>query len=278
MGHTLSRFHKITPWISWGLAITFLLAIISGILVSYPYKEEHPLISTVGIETVIPFGNFFRAFHYFSGQFTLLLTIWHTIEAMLSNAQRRRPWWAWSCLILSIIGVLLILFTGYIIRGDQTGFAAGHIAENLATSIPLLGKLINHFFFLVSKEGVHRPWLTHVYLSFVLFFLISLFHFRIQSLKYIDLAAWATGYALLSLIIPASLDTYTDATLIKGPWFFLGIQELLRYLPPFLAGILFPSIPALAFILFYKWPKASSIVLGLWLLVYSILTIMGACR
>ncbi len=272
------RFRKINPWISWGLAATFLLAMVSGVVVSYPYKEEHPLVSTVGIETVVPFGNLFRAFHYFSGQFTLLLAIWHTIEAMLSHAQRRRPWWAWSCLILSMTGVLLILFTGYIIRGDQTGFAAGHIAENLASSIPILGKIIDHLFFLVSKEGVHRAWLTHVYLSFLLFFLIATFHLRIEGLRSVDLAAWTSVYALFSLLIPASLHAYTEATLIKGPWFFLGVQELLRYLPPLIAGVIFPSIPALALILFYKWPRVSSVVLGIWFLVYSALTIMGALR
>ncbi len=272
------RFRKLNPWISWGLAATFSLAVLSGLVVSYPYHEEHPLVTTVGLETVVPFGSFFRAFHYFSGQLTLLLILWHTIEAMLCRYERRRSWWAWMALVLSVPGVLFILFTGYIIRGDETGYAAGHIAEHLAQSIPLIGGIIDHLFFLVTKDGVHRAWLAHVYFSGLVFFLAGLFHFRLRALRSVDLAAWGSFCTLLALILPASLETYTEATLIKGPWFFLGVQELLRYLPPLIAGVLFPAVPALALLGFYWWPRASAWILGLWLVVYSLLTMIGALR
>lgn len=278
MGGLSLKSHKLTPWLSWGLTATFLIAIFSGLVVSYPYREEHPLISTVGLETVIPFGAFFRALHYFSGQLTLLLLLWHTGEALWARRERVRPWWAWTALVLSVPATLLILFTGYIIRGDETGFCAGRIAEHLAKSLPVLGTILDHLFFLVSQDGVHRAWLAHLYLSGVVFGLTSLWHFRLRALRASDLAAWASMCAVLALLLPASLDAPTDATLIKGPWFFLGVQELLRYLPPLLAGIVFPSIPALSLLGFYWRPRLAVVVLGNWLVAYAFLTIMGALR
>ncbi len=265
-------------WLSWGLAACFALAILSGLVVSYPYREEQPLITTVGLETVVPFGDFFRAFHYFSGQLTLLLLLLHTAEALWKRKERLRPWWAWAALVISLPATLLILFTGYIIRGDETGFSAGRIAEHLAQSIPWLGTLLNHLFFLVSQDGVHRPWLTHVYLSGLILGITGLWHFRLRALRSSDVAAWATVCAAISLLWPASLVAPSFATLVKGPWFFLGVQELLRYLPPFWAGIVFPSIPALALWTFYLKPRVGLGILTLWLISYGVLTLIGAWR
>ena len=33
-----------------------------------------------------------------------------------------------------------------------------------------------------------------------------------------------------------------ETMLVKGPWFFLGVQELLCYFSPLSAGIVYPSI------------------------------------
>ncbi len=267
-----------TPWLSWGVAACFFLAILSGLVVSYPYREAQPLITTVGLETVVPFGDFFRAFHYFSGQLTLVLLVLHTAEALWRRRELLRPWWAWAALVMSLPTTLLILFTGYIIRGDETGFSAGRIAEHLAQSIPFFGVLLNHLFFMVSQDGVHRPWLTHVYLSGLTLGISGLWHFRLRALRSTEVAAWATVCAAISLVWPASLVAPTDATLVKGPWFFLGVQELLRYLPPLWAGIVFPAVPALCLLGFYVKPRFSVGVLALWLVSYGILTLMGAWR
>jgi ubiquinol-cytochrome c reductase cytochrome b subunit len=65
---------------------------------------------------------------------------------------------------------------------------------------------------------------------------------------------WFRDYASLSL---ATIGVFAYATLfrpglsappgaeittIRGPWFFLGIQFLLKTFPPLLAGVLMPSI------------------------------------
>jgi ubiquinol-cytochrome c reductase cytochrome b subunit len=64
---------------------------------------------------------------------------------------------------------------------------------------------------------------------------------------------------------------------IAGPWFFLGLQELLRYWPAFIAGVIAPLLPlALLFWLPHS-PRPRGLVLGLiglWLLAYAGLTVL----
>ncbi len=250
---------------------------VSGVLVSYPFHEDIPLVSTVGLETVIPFGSFWRAFHYYTGQLTFLLLIWHLVEALLNRAEKRRPLWRWAFLVGAFPLVTLALFTGYIIRGDQTGLAAGQIAEHLALKIPWIGILIDRLFFAVS-EGIHRAFMAHIYLSLGVLAVSGLWHFRLRALKAEDLSLWAVVGSFLALVLPVGLEAPNFEALLKGPWFFLGVQELLRHLPPFVAGVSFPLIPVLALMGFPLAPRPLALILILWTGSYLILTTMGAVR
>ena len=56
----------------------------------------------------------------------------------------------------------------------------------------------------------------------------------------------------VSLIWDAPLEELADAmhtpNPAKAPWYFLGLQELLHYFPPFVAGVLIPTMVVLALI------------------------------
>jgi quinol-cytochrome oxidoreductase complex cytochrome b subunit len=76
---------------------------------------------------------------------------------------------------------------------------------------------------------------------------------RIKSLP--DLVRKEVLAALISLLTVCLLSAVLDAPLegpartgsvpaeqIKAPWIFLGIQQMLRFYPPFLAGVLVPAL------------------------------------
>jgi menaquinol-cytochrome c reductase cytochrome b/c subunit len=57
---------------------------------------------------------------------------------------------------------------------------------------------------------------------------------------------------LISLVFNAPLEGLADASHTpnpaKAPWYFLGLQELLHYFPPVVAGVLVPTLVVLALI------------------------------
>jgi len=62
----------------------------------------------------------------------------------------------------------------------------------------------------------------------------------------------AIALVVISLIWDAPLEQLADPmhtpNPAKAPWYFLGLQELLHYFPPFVAGVLIPTLVVLALI------------------------------
>ncbi len=61
------------------------------------------------------------------------------------------------------------------------------------------------------------------------------------------------GLALLSLLFNAPLEWIANPlhtpNPAKAPWYFLGLQELLHYFPPIVAGVLLPTLAVIALII-----------------------------
>jgi len=57
---------------------------------------------------------------------------------------------------------------------------------------------------------------------------------------------------IVSLLVDAPLEEIANPALTpnpaKAPWYFLGLQELLHYYPPFVAGVLLPGLVVLALV------------------------------
>ena len=57
---------------------------------------------------------------------------------------------------------------------------------------------------------------------------------------------------VLSLVADAPLEEIANSSRTpnpaKAPWYFLGLQELLHYYPPFVAGVLLPGIVVMALV------------------------------
>ena len=268
----------------WGgsALISLYISVLSGVIVALQYTPAEPFYSTSAIELIVPYGSFWRAMHYYSSQAFLFLLVFHFIAIVWENShlyERGR----WVRLSLSIPVTMLLLFTGYILRADATGEAAGLIAENISLSIPIIGKWLNSLFLSVSSGGLKRVYAHHLAGLMIMGGWCVWPHLRRYSTRWRLHMPLLCLVLLLSVFLVTPMEPYRVGLLhIAGPWFFLGLQELLRYIHPFWAGIAFPGI-LLAILLYlpHEEGKRRTVYLGMavmWLSIYTILTIVSYMR
>lgn len=231
------------------LCLAFLLiSIISGFIVGYHYEVALPLISTVSIDALLPYGWFWRSIHFWSSQVYVLLICLHIFDLRStgyeSNLKRIKI--HWSIVAITLPLSIFVLFSGYVLRYDATGQAAGAICENLLLKVPIFGKVLNRLFFDITAQGLNRIYIVHIFIGFICWLIATWYHLKRVRLFLSPFLFTMFFILIFCSFIKAPIDNPTlTAHLIKGPWFFLGIQELLRYFNPLIAGILFPLIPVI---------------------------------
>lgn len=258
-----------------GSLISLFLSILSGIVVALQYDPSAPFHTTSAIELIAPFGSFWRGLHYYSSQAFFLLLLGHLAVILWDNTSSFSRA-AWFRLCMTIPCAILLLFTGYVLRGDATGEAAGAIAEHICLSVPLIGSHFNDLFFDLAGSGLRKVYAHHLIGLVVLGGIAAWPHLRRYT------AAWSNHLLLVSITllvavaVPAPMEPNRYGLLfIAGPWFFLGLQELLRTLHPFVAGVLVPMLPValLCWMPTASRPRSLTLwAIGLWLVLYAVLT------
>ncbi len=272
----IKDFLQDTRWGDWSL-ICLYLSLVSGVIVGIHYDPAEPFYSTSAIDILVPYGSYFRSLHFYSSQFFFLSAILH-YYAVFNKADRytAKPY---AFLILTLPVALLLLFTGYVLRSDSTGFSAGMIAEHILEAIPLIGPTLNNLLFSISGHGLNRVYLHHVFSFDMLFLLLAWEHLRRYKVTFASHLLLLGSILFFSLLVAAPIDPdELGVFYITGPWFFLGLQELLRYLPTFLAGIVFPASLIIALILLRKqnrYFKPLLVFVLFWLGGYALLSFLA---
>jgi ubiquinol-cytochrome c reductase cytochrome b subunit len=276
----MKRFLLETKWGAMSL-VALYVSILSGVVLALQYDEAHPFYSATSLDLLIPFGIFWRSLHFYSSQIFFLLSAVHLVVILYGPADRLSlQKWIW--LIASMPFALLLLFTGYVLRGDATGESAGLIAENICLSIPGIGSILNSLLFAITEEGMKRVYANHIIGLGVLWVIFAWDHLRrfrviVEEHSWFVLAIFA-----FSLIFPAPMEPMKMGVFhISGPWFFLGVQELLRYLQPFLAGVMVPLlfVVSLAFLQAnHDWGRKARLFAGGWLILYGGFTLVALSR
>lgn len=274
----LHRFKKL-KWGSWSLVCLYL-SLISGIIVGLQYDVSEPYYSVSSIDLLIPFGEFFRSLHFYSSQAFFLLGCVHLV-AVYEEAGKYSTR-DWVILIFSLVVALLLLFTGYVLRADNTGFSAGMIAEAILNTIPVVGSTFNTLLFDISERGMHRVYVHHMISLDILWLVLAWDHLRRYRVRVADHTVPICLTLIFCLFIAAPLEPEKlGITYIAGPWFFLGLQELLRYFHPLFAGVIFPLVFVVALLYARKqnrWYRSLLWFLYGWLVVYFGLSLVAWVR
>jgi len=264
------------PW-GGGTLVSLYLSIVSGIVVALQFNGAEPFYATTTIELVVPYGSFWRALHYYSSQGFFLLLLVH-LGVELGKNEMNYPRGAWIRLCATLPCGLLLLFTGYVLRGDATGEAAGAIAEHICLAVPLIGPALNDLLFDLADSGVTKVYVHHLIGLVVLGGMAAWPHLRRYTARWRDHLVLILVTIALSVLLTAPIEPNRfGLVFIAGPWFFLGLQELLRSLSPFIAGVVTPLLPlGLLFWLPKTKPARGYALLAilLWLLAYGVLTFL----
>jgi len=273
-----SKFQKI-KWGEYSL-LALYISVLSGVIVALQYDPATPLYSVSTIDMLVPFGAYFRSLHFYSSQLFFLFCICHVIGIFSKSQNYSRM--QWILLTATLPVTLLILFTGYILRGDSTGFSAGMIAESILLDVPYIGRAINNLFFSISDNGMKRIYVNHIIGFGLLWGWLAWSHVKKYKVSLSHHVFVSTGILIFSLFIAAPFEPdHLGVIHISGPWFFIGLQELLRYLPPMIAGIIFPFTMLIALAFLQKRNHGFRYILlfiSIWLLFYALLTGIGLNR
>ena len=270
-----------TKW--GGLSLVSLyLSVLSGMVVALQYDPATPFFSASALDLLTPFGQFFRACHFYSSQLFFLFSLCHLAAVILAKTDQQLRFAKWLVLIGSVPAALLLLFTGYVLRADATGEAAGVIAENITLSIPYLGEFLNFLLFSIEAEGMKRVYANHLIGLGLVWGVCCWDHLRRYRVGFgqhsrLLFATVAVSLFLAAPMEPARLGLFH----IQGPWFLLGLQELLRYIQPFWAGVIFPSTVVVALACVgteAPGRRRALLFIAGWLFVYSILSSVALLR
>jgi quinol-cytochrome oxidoreductase complex cytochrome b subunit/mono/diheme cytochrome c family protein len=312
-----------------GVAIFLsLILLITGLLemVYYIPTPDQAALSVEMITTLVPFGNLIRNLHYWSAQALVIVMTIHLLRVILTGAYAPPRRFNYLLGLGLLVLILLLDFTGYVLRWDEGIRWALVVGANLLKTIPIVGDSLYQFVVGGSEPGgatITRFYTWHLFgLTLGAGILIIWHVFRVRRDGGIAVppplqrqerqritrhalirrevrAMFIVGIVLLlfSLLVPAPIgQPLSEAGVMtsdtQAPWFFLWVQQLLRFGNPFLWGVMVPVLIVIVLgLLPFVLPNVKKEELGRWfplgnrlaqalasliLLAILLLTVLGA--
>jgi quinol-cytochrome oxidoreductase complex cytochrome b subunit len=285
-----------------GLAVFLLLVTAgTGILEMFYYvpTPDQAALSIQALSYLVPFGGLIRNLHFWSAQLLVIVAAVHLARVIFTGSYgppRRINYLLGMALFVLVV---LLDFTGYVLRWDQGIQWALVVGTNLIKTIPAIGSgaylMLTGGSELVLSTLI-RFYAWHIFgltLGAVFFLVWHIFRVRRDGgiavppttlradrarisrkelvRREILAMLWAgAALVVLAALLPAPIAApITNVNSISGaaqaPWFFLWVQQMLKWGDPFLWGVFVPLLVlALLAGLPYFLPGAAPAELGRW--------------
>jgi len=311
-----------------GIALFLALILgISGALEMFFYipTSDEAAISIQRLSYLVPFGGLVRNIHFWSAQLLVIISSIHLLRVVFTGSYSNKRKFNYLLGLGLFLLVILLDFTGYILRWDTGIQWALVVGTNLIKTIPWIGNKLYPIVVgsqSIGSETLIRFYSWHIFGLIIPAMILIVWHVfkvrrdggiavppaklrenqrrisRVELVRMEILAMIITGVVLLilSILFPAPIaQGIKEITTLSGdasaPWFFLWVQQMLKWGDPFKWGVLVPVI----FFVFtalipYVLPKPADQDLGKWFpksnrlaqialgsitIVISILTILG---
>ncbi len=277
--------------------LALIVALVTGVLLTFYYVPtvEQAYASVTLVQDVVAFGSLTRALHYWSAQLLVVAVTLHLARIIFTGAFGRPRRVNWLIGLALLIMSLLWSFSGYALRWDASALWALLVGTNLVKEVPVVGDRLYtllmgdtqvgpaallrfyawhvigltaivafgvayHLFRLRKDGGISRPPVpAGEKRAFVVKDVLFFREFVAAALILAALLVLGTMFAA-PLGPPAQLDL--PPTEARAPWFFLWVQELLRWLPAFWAGIALPLLVVLVLALIPWFSRTGRV--GVW--------------
>lgn len=269
----------------WSLRSTFgdlafaglLIAALSGIPLAVPFDIRNPFDSLAVILLTNPAAAFFRNVHYWSAQLFLVLTLAHAWDHLRRGTESRPRRGVWFHVAMSAPLAAFLMLSGFILKGDAEGQQAARILSGVLEQLPLVGRGISEL--LLGAEGNRQLlYVHHVATASILVWLFVAEHARGLWPRRVAVIESFLLVAAASLFLTPSLHDGVNP-IVKGPWYFLGLQELLHWTSrPAIVLALGVALLALLVLLpraSDRWTRLSKVLLAGALAGYAVLTVAG---
>ncbi len=206
----------------------FWWIVLSGILLAVPYDVSNPYLSIGKMVLLNPWASLIRNIHYWSSQFFLILSLLHLYDHFKEKKAVKSDPGLWLRLTLGVLIIFLAMLTGFLLKGDADSNQAQLILDNLISEIPFVGKFLS--LSLLGNKNSYLLIYVHHIATFTLFLAVIITE---HSRKiWPSLTEWiyvSLFVVVLSIFVTAPLHDTLNGT-VKGPWYFVGLQEMLHFL------------------------------------------------
>jgi len=287
-----------------GTAIFLMLVLaVTGALEMFYYIPT-PADAALSIQTITyltPFGGLVRNLHFWSAQLLIIVSAIHLIRVVFTGAYIQPRRFNYLLGLALFVFSVFLNFTGYILRWDTGIQWALLVGTNLIKTIPLFGNELYRILIGGTEPGsptLIRFYAWHIFvLTIVTAIAVGWHAFRVRRdggialphpslranpdrISRFELVSRETAAMLLTTVALILLAIFFPAPIASpilisvyqsvpesaaAPWFFLWIQQLLKWGDPFLLGVFLPFIILLIIVLIpYIFPKPLESELGSW--------------
>jgi ubiquinol-cytochrome c reductase cytochrome b subunit len=276
------------PGVGWwqtlgNLLLTLLLfQFVTGVALAMYYSPspESAYQSTAHINEV---GGMVRGLHIWGSTAIVVVTVLHILRVFFWGSYRKPRELTWVCGVIIFNIILALSFTGYLLPWDQKAYWATVVGTRIAATVPFIG---NDLLILIrGGEEVGALTLTRFYAMHVIvlpamligvtalhLYLVRRHHiagpvtpqkgkpvpfYPNQLFKDAVVVLFGVGMVVyLAMAYPPSLEAIADPTGTdfspRPEWYFLGLYELLKIMPPgweLVATIVIPGLISMGMLL-----------------------------
>lgn len=271
-------------WQTLGNLLLTLLGFqfVTGVALAMFYSPS-PESAYDSVRHINSVGLFVRGLHVWGSTAIVIVTVMHIMRVFFWGSYKKPRELTWVCGVIIFNIILGFSFTGYLLPWDQKAYWATVVGTRIAATVPFIG---NDLLILIrGGEEVGALTLTRFYavhimvLPFLLvvftglhLYLVRRHHiagpvlpqkgkpvpfFPNQLFKDAVVVLVGVGFVIyMALAFPPALEAIADPTgtdfAPRPEWYFLGLYELLKVMPPgweMVATVIVPGVISIGMLL-----------------------------